>query len=204
MAERTPAEEHVAEPRAGQELEAMFGSAPYAPESPRGMPAEVSRSAPTYIPPSPSHEIARPVERRTTAAFPALGTDGDAAGPTQPAPRAEASAPEPAAAGPARPVLIVKTKDRDRGEDTYDLSVGQTLVGRAPENDIILLEESVSRRHARLIVEGSECFLEDLGSANGSYVNGERLRPKQPRKLQDNDVVKLGQLLALFRLNPED
>src|SRR5207244_9061942 len=89
-----------------------------------------------------------------------------------------------------RPVLIVKTKDKDRGEDSYDLATGATLIGRAPENDIILLEESVSRRHARIMVDNGACSMEDLGSANGSFVNGERLRPKQPRPLQDNDVIK--------------
>lgn len=103
-----------------------------------------------------------------------------------------------------RPVLIVRSKDQDRGEDNYELASGPTLIGRAPENDIILLEESVSRRHARIQIKGATCTVEDLGSANGSYLNGERLRPKEPKPLRDNDVLKLGQLLALFRLHPDD
>ena len=70
-----------------------------------------------------------------------------------PAPRFEAHSPLPLpeettqdldpAVGPYHPVLVVKAKDR--AEDVYELATGQTLIGRAPENDIILLEESVSR-----------------------------------------------------------
>jgi len=144
----------------------------------------------------------------------ASGAGSSAASPPPPAPAAEApkklAFPEhkeefpTAADAPFRPVLIIKAKDRDRGDDTYELADGQTLIGRAPENDIILLEESISRRHARIVVGNREVSFEDLGSANGSFTNGERLRPREPRSLHDNDVVKIGQLLALFRVNPDD
>lgn len=184
------------------EMEALFGSGGFPAQSRAG----VSKTDPTVIPPGDGEEPARGFDRRTTSAYQPLGdgTSTDDFGLRAAPAKVKPAFPQPAASGAPRPVLIVKTRDKDRGEDTYDLQSGQTLIGRAPENDIILLEESVSRRHARILVEGLECTIEDLGSANGSYVNGERLRPKQPRKLQDNDVVKLGQLLALFRMNPED
>jgi len=114
--------------------------------------------------------------------------------------------PQRPAAGQAgshpAPVLIIKNKDNR--EESYDLQAGPTLVGRAPENDIILLEdESISRRHCRFVVDGKSVTIEDLNSSNGSYVNAERLPARAPRQLEDNDVIKMGKTLALFRIGSD-
>lgn len=121
-----------------------------------------------------------------------------------PSPRPERSVVDFPQKAPARYVPVVIVKDKDNREETYDLHAGQTLIGRAPENDIILLEENVSRRHCRLLVEGESTTLEDLGSSNGTFVNAERLKPRSPRRLEDNDVLKFGKTLALFRTTSED
>ncbi len=73
----------------------------------------------------------------------------------------------------------------------YDLPEGATSLGRADENDIVLGGDLVSRKHARLLVEGDLLRIEDLGSRNGSRVNGAPLQGTRP--LSPGDVVTLGE-----------
>lgn len=49
------------------------------------------------------------------------------------------------------------------------------VIGRQPDADLVLPDEAVSRRHARLAFEGDELVVEDLGSTNGTYLNGARV-----------------------------
>ncbi len=70
------------------------------------------------------------------------------------------------------------------------LDSGERVVGRFRECDIILPSENVSRRHARLVVEHDALFVEDMGSANGTFVNGERIRERVA--LGDGAVVRIG------------
>jgi adenylate cyclase len=73
----------------------------------------------------------------------------------------------------------------------YDLPEGATSLGRADENDIVLGGDLVSRKHARLLVEGDALRIEDLGSRNGSRVNGAPLQGTRP--LSPGDIVTLGE-----------
>jgi hypothetical protein len=52
----------------------------------------------------------------------------------------------------------------------------------------------VSRKHARLALEGSEVTLQDFGSANGTYLNGVRIPAHRPHKIHDGDEIRLGHL----------
>lgn len=54
----------------------------------------------------------------------------------------------------------------------FPLAPGATTVGRAPENDLVLDTDGVSRRHLRVTWDGAVCVVEDLGSKNGTLVNG--------------------------------
>jgi pSer/pThr/pTyr-binding forkhead associated (FHA) protein len=56
------------------------------------------------------------------------------------------------------------------------------------------LEGGVSRRHARIHKQKSQYFIEDLGSANGTFLNGQRLTPYLPHPLHDNDELQLGRV----------
>ncbi|WP_306591224.1 GGDEF domain-containing protein [Geothrix sp. 21YS21S-4] len=58
----------------------------------------------------------------------------------------------------------------------FPLPAGEALVGRAPQAQVVLLDSEVSRHHARLALEDGRIRVEDLGSTNGTHVNGERLR----------------------------
>ena len=56
------------------------------------------------------------------------------------------------------------------------LKLGPNTIGRNPDNDIVLREDSVSRYHARIMVTDASLFIEDLKSANGVYIAGERIK----------------------------
>ena len=97
--------------------------------------------------------------------------------------------------GPARdgarttPKLRVKTAAGLRSGAAYDLSDG-AMLGRGDGADIRLEDAFASSRHARLVPEGDVIVLEDLGSTNGTYLNGEPLRGPQP--LHVGDRIRIG------------
>ena len=70
--------------------------------------------------------------------------------------------------------------------------VGKIRLGRDRGNDIVLDDKLVSRRHAVIQKIGEEYFLEDLGSTNGTQVNGERVPPKRYVRLGLSDVILIG------------
>src|SRR3954466_1025742 len=82
-------------------------------------------------------------------------------------------------------------------DTTYDLPDGITSLGRADENDIVLSGDLVSRKHARLMVTRDDLRVEDLGSRNGSRVNGEPLRTVV--KLKAGDAVTVGENTLTIR-----
>ena len=92
-------------------------------------------------------------------------------------------------AGAGRPVLRVGTGAGLRAGSAYDLSEG-ALLGRGDGADIRLEDAFASTRHARLVPQGDVIVLEDLGSTNGTYLNGEPLRGPQP--LHVGDQIKIG------------
>jgi pSer/pThr/pTyr-binding forkhead associated (FHA) protein len=65
----------------------------------------------------------------------------------------------------------------------------QVIVGRSSELDMVLVEDMVSRKHARIIMQQDQIWIEDLGSTNGSFVNGEKIKRA---KLKEGDRVLIG------------
>lgn len=78
----------------------------------------------------------------------------------------------------------------------FDIRTDEFVLGRLPECDIQLQSTMVSRKHARVLRQGDEYVFEDLGSGNGSFINGKRV--EQPTRLQDDDRIKLGPILLRF------
>ncbi len=76
---------------------------------------------------------------------------------------------------------------------------GETTLGRAPSNDICLPDSRASREHARISEAEGRFLIHDLGSSNGTYVNGVRLEPGTPRPLAEGDEVLVCSSRALFR-----
>jgi len=66
----------------------------------------------------------------------------------------------------------------------------ELTIGRSPDNSIIINDNTVSRRHATLIISQNEFSIKDLGSANGTFVNG--MRVAGVSSLQSNDILKVG------------
>ncbi len=71
----------------------------------------------------------------------------------------------------------------------FVLGEGTTVAGRSDSSDIFLGDVTVSREHARFVVDGDGLRVEDLGSTNGTYVNGERF---ESRRLEPGDEVIVG------------
>ncbi len=84
------------------------------------------------------------------------------------------------------------------GLATHALKPGGNLVGRGSSADIRIDLSEVSRSHARIVVEGGTVTIEDLGSKNGTFVNGRRISGLHP--LAEGDEVRLGSPAARFRL----
>ncbi len=62
------------------------------------------------------------------------------------------------------------------------------------------LEKGVSRRHARILKREATVVVEDLGSINGTFINGKRLAPYLPETLQDGDHLQIGRLFIEVHL----
>ncbi|PWB72827.1 MAG: hypothetical protein C3F07_11010 [Anaerolineales bacterium] len=77
----------------------------------------------------------------------------------------------------------------------YTLEGDQITIGRDSTNEIVINDAEVSRRHARLTFQGGKYVLEDLGSTNGTFVNGQRLAG--PRVLKTGEVVSFGEQIVL-------
>jgi DNA-binding winged helix-turn-helix (wHTH) protein len=107
----------------------------------------------------------------------------------RPAPVQRNSAP--AASGPR---LVWRRRE-------WLLSEGSNVVGRDRECAVRLQSATLSRRHARIIVTGGESTVEDLGSKNGTLVNGQHVQ--HPIALTDNDEIQFGSVTLRYRIRDE-
>lgn len=98
--------------------------------------------------------------------------------------------PAPTGASPTvgRPVLDVDGR-------TYALSGPVTVIGRGEDADIVLDDPGVSRRHAEVRLHGQDVRVADLGSTNGTFLDGERT---QSGRLSDGSVITIGRSRLTF------
>jgi DNA-binding winged helix-turn-helix (wHTH) protein len=75
---------------------------------------------------------------------------------------------------------------------------GENVLGREGDGIILVKSSTVSRRHARIVIDARSGTLEDLGSKNGTYVNDRKV--SAPTPIVDGDQVRIGSLLFTFRL----
>ena len=88
------------------------------------------------------------------------------------------------------PYRIELLEGPQEGESYPIDPVHGALLGRSPSNNVFLRDRSVSRAHCQIrINEQDRCVVEDLGSTNGTFVNGERVTEKA---LEDGDVAQVG------------
>ena len=77
----------------------------------------------------------------------------------------------------------------------HDLVEETYTIGRSPENSIRLDDNSVSSRHAEVVLVAESCYLKDLGSTNGTIVNGQPIKEVQ---LRAGDRIRFGKVEASF------
>jgi len=111
------------------------------------------------------------------------------------------SAPGPGS-GPLRSVVFEITGSGRSAE--VQLTGDSIILGRHDKRTSMMpaldltddgaLDKGVSRRHARLLLKGNQLLIEDLDSANGTWVNDVTIAPNQPFPLQHGDFIRLGRL----------
>lgn len=95
---------------------------------------------------------------------------------------------------PVQPFLYVE-RGNDQGRE-FVLQQGENGIGRGIDNDVILADVAVSRRHLIVIREGDVLRLRDLGSGNGTQVNGKRV---SSMVLSEGDRIEVGETVMVVR-----
>ncbi len=91
--------------------------------------------------------------------------------------------------------FVLQILDGDRAGEIVELDALPLSIGRRADNDLVLLDEKVSGKHAQILQEGENLVLRDLGSTNGTLMEG---RAIEEVLLTDQDVIQLGRLHMLF------
>lgn len=118
--------------------------------------------------------------------------------------------PEQALEEPVQPVEIheeAPTLARlvpQAGGDELVVRKGDNSVGRRPANDIVIPDPFVSGSHAVIAASDGDFTITDLGSTNGTTVNGEKLAPNAPRELSDGDEISFGESMYRFTTGASD
>ncbi len=90
---------------------------------------------------------------------------------------------------PGRSFVLRFISGKYQGGEFPIVAEKQIIVGRSSDLDMVLVEDMVSRKHARIAMQGPEIWIEDLGSTNGTFVNGEKIKKA---KLKEGDRVLIG------------
>lgn len=100
---------------------------------------------------------------------------------------------------PEKAIIAVLTfTDGPAKGGQFEITGPLTKIGRSPEVALVVWDDNMSREHAQLEVLGPDLILTDLGSRNGTYVNGERI--SAPHKLKDGDRISMGKTMILVSL----
>ncbi len=104
--------------------------------------------------------------------------------------------PAPSVAGGKTALLAGPRLVSNRSE--WPLSAGSNVVGRDPDCVVRIDSVTLSRRHAQIVVTNGEATVEDLGSKNGTHVNG--MPVTQPVALRDGDQIDVGSVTLTYRI----
>jgi ABC-type multidrug transport system ATPase subunit len=142
-------------------------------------------------------QVAQAIAQQGGAAAPApasVASPPGAPGPAPaPAPAPAAPAPTPAEGGRKHRTII--------GELSLEsLQTNVITIGRTPDNKIVVPHAQASARHAQIINQGGQLFIEDRGSANGTFVRGQRVPPGQKVPIQNGEKVFIGPMPLLIHI----
>jgi hypothetical protein len=156
--------------------------------SPYGSPPVPPAPVPTYQPPVPSYQ--------PPGYPPAYDAPYEAPYAEPPRYREPARAPEPPPyVEPPRRVAFRARLIVDGTSQELELAPGSNIIGRSPDSELQLLDQGVSRRHVDVHVADGRSVLYDLGSTNGTSVNGHTV---QSQELQHGDVIRLGHSRLIY------
>src|SRR5690606_34860839 len=82
--------------------------------------------------------------------------------------------------------------------ESFRLEKPTVAIGRSTGNDIVLDTTAVSRYHTTIALKNQQVTLEDLGSVNGTYVDGVRLKPNAPHTLRGGEEIQVGDVRLIF------
>jgi len=96
--------------------------------------------------------------------------------------------------------FVVRSRDGQKMQEelAYPFDQARIVLGRAGSADVRIPSPTVSESHASVQLRGGDWLLMDLGSRNGTKHNGQRMPPERTRKLQDGDVLELGNYVLSF------
>ena len=89
-------------------------------------------------------------------------------------------------------VWVLAVIDGDEPDAVHRLTGYETLIGRGADAGIDLKDEKVSKRHCLLRIEGPVCTIQELGSLNGTRVNGRKMRDDTALRLRHLDEIQIG------------
>jgi len=105
---------------------------------------------------------------------------------------------EPTMMGPGRPMANLVIRQGPQAGMSFPLTGHQLVIGREEGTDVPLQDPEASRRHALISWQGGQYIIEDLGSTNGTFVNGIQLTA--PQALNPGDSIGIGQTALVFHL----
>jgi len=86
------------------------------------------------------------------------------------------------------------------GKVLTELNKTPFIIGKKKEEaDCVISDHTISRVHAKILIEERGIFIEDLNSTNGTFKNGLRMQPYEKRKLEIDDEIKLGKVILIYR-----
>lgn len=95
-------------------------------------------------------------------------------------------------------VFVLAVVEGDTHHGVHRLTAAETVVGRGEEADFVLDDSEVSKRHCVVRVDGPTCHLIDLGSLNGTSLNGREARSGVAQRLRHLDEIRVGGTRLLF------
>jgi pSer/pThr/pTyr-binding forkhead associated (FHA) protein len=95
-----------------------------------------------------------------------------------------------------QPTAHLRVQKGPQPNQIFDLFQEQLTIGRSSANDVPIIDPEISRKHARLVKQGTDYAIEDLGSTNGTFVNDRRIVGLTP--LHDGDIIEFGEAVRLL------
>ncbi len=142
--------------------------------------------------PTPAHPVGAGQTLEANApAFPSQGPSGGGLPPASPPPSgAKTRLLDEISSGDN--VLVVRYMGG--GSQRYQVNRPDILVGRAPDNDVVISHPAVSGRHLRFDLTPGQFSVADLNSTNGTMLNGRQIQPGSPQTFGPGDVIRIGDL----------